>query len=140
VFLKVAPDIAEASVPGVVATVRANGMDGVIVSNTTITRPEGLRSAHRGEAGGLSGAPLLSLSTRMLARFHEADPALPLIGVGGIASGADAYAKIRAGASAVQLYSAMVFEGAGLIPRIKAELAARLTADGFRSVAEACGA
>jgi dihydroorotate dehydrogenase len=140
VFLKVAPDIAEASVPGVVATVRANGMDGVIVSNTTITRPEGLRSAHRGEAGGLSGAPLLSLSTRMLARFHEADPTLPLIGVGGIASGADAYAKIRAGASAVQLYSALVFEGPGLIPRIKAELAARLTADGFRSVAEACGA
>jgi dihydroorotate dehydrogenase len=100
-----------------------------------------LRSRHREEGGGLSGAPLMALSTRVLRQFAEAcQGRLALIGAGGIASGADAYAKIRAGASAVQLYSALVFEGPGLVVRIKRELAAQLRADGFRSVAEAAGA
>jgi dihydroorotate dehydrogenase len=120
--------------------VRRFGIDGVIVSNTTIARPETLVSPARGEAGGLSGAPLMGPSTRMLGLFHRADPALPLIGAGGIASGADAYAKIRAGAGAVQLYSALVFGGPELVTRIKRDLAARLRADGFASAAEARGA
>ncbi len=140
VFLKVAPDLAEAEVPEIVAAAADARFDGIIVSNTTITRPEILRSAHKGETGGLSGAPLMARSTRMLGLFHQAnDRGLYLIGAGGIASGADAYAKIRAGAHAVQLYSAMVYEGPGLVLRIKRDLAARLAADGFAHVAEARG-
>jgi dihydroorotate dehydrogenase len=139
-FLKVAPDLEDGEVEAIVETVAANGLSGVIVSNTTITRPQ-LASAHAGETGGLSGAPLLGLSTQMLARFHEAAAGrLVLIGAGGVACGEDAYAKIRAGASAVQLYSAMVFEGPGLITRIKRELAACLRRDGFTTVAQAVGA
>lgn len=139
-FLKVAPDLEDGEVEAIVETVVANGLSGVIVSNTTITRPQ-LASAHAGETGGLSGAPLLGLSTQMLARFHEAAAGrLVLIGAGGVACGEDAYAKIRAGASAVQLYSAMVFEGPGLITRIKQELAACLRRDGFTTVAQAVGA
>jgi dihydroorotate dehydrogenase len=140
IFLKVAPDVAEEEAPEIVAVTADAGFDGIIVSNTTITRPDSLRSADRGETGGLSGAPLMSLSTRMLGLFHQAnDRGLALIGAGGIASGADAYAKIRAGASAVQLYSAMVFAGPGLVPRIKRELADLLRADGFASVKDAVG-
>jgi dihydroorotate dehydrogenase len=138
-FLKVAPDLAEADIPGIAATARASGFNGLIVSNTTVTRPDSLRSPARGETGGLSGAPLMSLSTRMLRLFHQADPHLALIGAGGVASGADAYAKIRAGACAVQLYSALVFHGPGLVMRIKRELAECLRADGFASAAEARG-
>ena len=141
VFLKVAPDLEDGEVETIVGTVAAFGLDGIIVSNTTVTRPQSLRSSRKGETGGLSGAPLMALSTEMLRRFHEAnDRGLALIAAGGIASGADAYAKVRAGAHAVQLYSAMVYEGPGLIGRIKAELAGRLRADGFGSVAEARGA
>jgi dihydroorotate dehydrogenase len=140
ILLKVAPDVAEAEVGEIVEVTACAGFDGIIVSNTTITRPDTLRSDHKGEAGGLSGAPLMALSTHMLRLFHQANaPGLVLIGAGGIASGADAYAKIRAGASAVQLYSAMVFGGPGLIPRIKRDLAQRLRADGFASVREAVG-
>jgi len=139
-FLKVAPDLEDGEVEAIVETVVANGLAGIIVSNTTITRPP-LGSRFAGEAGGLSGAPLTDLSTRMLARFGEAASGrVALIGAGGIGSGAEAYAKIRAGAQAVQLYSAMVFEGPGLVTRIKRDLAARLRADGFASVAQAVGA
>lgn len=139
-FLKVAPDLEDGEVEAIVETVVANGLAGIIVSNTTITRPP-LASRHAGEAGGLSGAPLTGLSTQMLARFRQAAAGrLALIGAGGIGSGADAYARIRAGAQAVQLYSAMVFEGPGLVTRIKRDLAARLRADGFVSVAQAVGA
>src|SRR5690606_9460000 len=100
-----------------------------------------LTSASREEAGGLSGAPLKALSTRVLGEFAQvAAGRLALVGVGGVASGADAYAKIRAGAQAVQLYSALVFEGPGLVTRIKRELAATLRAEGFSSVAQAVGA
>jgi dihydroorotate dehydrogenase len=141
VFLKVAPDLGAEETPDVVQACLAHGMDALVVGNTTLSRPETLRSPRRGEAGGLSGRPLMALSTRVLADFARvAAGRLPLVGCGGIGSGADAYAKIRAGACAVQLYSAMVFEGPGLVPRIKRELAAFLKADGFASVAEACGA
>ncbi|MDP1630901.1 MAG: quinone-dependent dihydroorotate dehydrogenase [Caulobacter sp.] len=140
VFLKVAPDLADGEVETIVETVAAFGLDGIIVSNTTISRPESLQSSHRAEAGGLSGPPLMDLSTQVLRRFHQAnDRDLVLIGAGGIASGADALAKIRAGARAVQLYSAMVFEGPGLIARVKRDLADRLRAEGFATVDAAVG-
>lgn len=139
-FLKVAPDLEVGEVETIVETCAANGLAGIIVSNTTVSRPVLVSAAAR-EAGGLSGAPLMALSTRVLGEFAQASAGrLALIGVGGIASGADAYAKIRAGACAVQLYSAMVFEGPGLVTRIKRDLAARLRADGFASVSAAVGA
>jgi dihydroorotate dehydrogenase len=139
VFLKVAPDL-EADEPAeIAAAVRRHGFDGIIVSNTTVARPETLTSKDKAEIGGLSGAPLLEPSTEMLRAFRQADATLPLIGVGGIASGAHAYAKIRAGADAVQLYSALVYGGPGLVVRIKRELAALLRADGFASVTQARG-
>ncbi len=138
-FLKVAPDLEDGEVEAIVETVVANGLSGIIVSNTTITRP-GLSSAQAGEAGGLSGAPLKPLASEMLARFYAAAAGrTALIGAGGIASGADAYSRVRAGASAVQLYSAMVFEGPGLVTRIKQELAACLRRDGFANLTEAVG-
>ncbi len=141
IFLKVAPDLGDGEAAGIVEAATAFGLEGLIVSNTTTARPEGLRGAHRGEAGGLSGAPLMDLSTRLLREFHQAAGGrLALIGVGGVASGADAYAKIRAGAGAVQLYSALVFQGPGLILRIRRELADLLRADGFTAVAQAVGA
>ncbi len=138
-FLKVAPDLDGAEIRDIVEASRAHGMDGLIVSNTTLARPETLRSPDKGETGGLSGAPLMEPSTRVLRAFHEADPTLTLIGAGGVASGADAFAKLRAGASAVQLYSAMVYEGPSLAIGIKRDLAERLRAEGFASVAEARG-
>jgi dihydroorotate dehydrogenase len=139
-FLKVAPDLEDGEVEAIVETVVANGLEGIIVSNTTISRPQ-LASRFAGEAGGLSGAPLTALSTQMLGAFAQAAGGrVALIGAGGVGSGQDAYAKIRAGASAVQLYSAMVFGGPGLVTRIKRELADLLRRDGFASVAQAVGA
>ena len=138
-FLKVAPDLEDGEVEAIVETVEANGLSGIIVSNTTISRPA-LASKFREEAGGLSGAPLKTLSTERLRTFADAASGrLVLIGAGGIASGADAYAKIRAGASCVQLYSSLVYEGPGLVSRIKRELAACLRQDGFANVKEAVG-
>ena len=140
IFLKVAPDLEADEIEAIVETSVAQGLAGLIVSNTTLSRPD-LRSAYAGEAGGLSGAPLTSLAQRKLKEFHvAAADRLVLIGVGGISSGAEAYARIRAGASAVQLYSALVFHGPGLVVRIAKDLAARLKADGFTNVAQAVGA
>ncbi|MEO8114071.1 MAG: dihydroorotate dehydrogenase (quinone), partial [Phenylobacterium sp.] len=140
VFLKVAPDLEDGEADAIVETAVAQGLAGIMVSNTTLSRPP-LRSRFRAEAGGLSGAPLTALSTAVLRRFAEAARGrLALVGVGGISSGSEAYEKIRAGACAVQLYSALVFEGPGLVTRIKRELAQRLRADGFSSVAQAIGA
>lgn len=136
-FVKVAPDLTPEDIVDIAEVCGAGGVDGLIVSNTTITR-EGLRSRHADETGGLSGAPLLARSTAVLRAFRQATP-LPLIGVGGVASGTDAYAKIRAGASAVQLYTALVYGGPGLVATIKRELAALLRRDGFASVPEAVG-
>ena len=140
-FLKVAPDLSEAQVEAIADAVAAFGLDAVVVGNTTLSRPPDLRSRWRAEAGGLSGKPLLALSTRMLGLFHAAARGrFALVGVGGVSSGADAYAKIRAGAAAVQLYSALVFRGPGLVSQICTDLAARLRADGFGTVDEAVGA
>ena len=139
-FLKVAPDLDDGEVEAIAESVVTGGLAGVIVSNTTLARPS-LRSRWANEAGGLSGGPLMALSTEVLRRFHAAAAGrFVLIGAGGVASGGDAYAKLRAGASAVQLYSALVFEGPGLVTRIRRDLAARLRADGFASVAGAVGA
>jgi dihydroorotate dehydrogenase len=141
IFLKVAPDLEDGEVEAIVETVVGAGLDAIIVSNTTIARPATLKSALAGESGGLSGAPLLEPSTAVLKRFHvAAGGRVALIGAGGIASGAGAYAKIRAGARAVQLYSALVYGGPGLVTRIKRDLAARLRADGFAAVEDAVGA
>ncbi|KAI6244271.1 Quinone-dependent dihydroorotate dehydrogenase [Aphelenchoides fujianensis] len=138
IFLKVAPDLEDGEVEAIVETVIGAGLDAIIVSNTTIARPDTLRSPLAGESGGLSGAPLLAPSTAVLGRFHAAAAGrVALIGAGGVASGADAYAKIRAGARALQLYSALVYGGPGLVTRIKRDLAARLRADGFVAVQDA---
>jgi dihydroorotate dehydrogenase len=140
-LLKIAPDLTEEDRRDIAEVALEGGLDGLIVSNTTIARPPSLRSGYAHEAGGLSGRPLFEPSTAVLADMYRLTGGrLPLIGVGGIASGADAYAKIRAGASLVQLYSALVYEGPGLIRRIQNELAALLRADGFATLAEAVGA
>ena len=141
VFLKVAPDLKTAEIEHIAETAIAHGLDALIVGNTTLSRPAHLLSPHAMETGGLSGAPLMDLSTRVLGQFRDAARGqIALIGVGGIASGADAYAKIRAGANAVQLYTAMVYEGPGLVVRIKRDLSSRLRADGFKTIAEASAA
>ncbi len=140
ILVKIAPDLADAALPAVVEACVAHGVAGLIVSNTTIARPRTLRSAQRGEAGGLSGAPLFERSTEMLRRVYRlADGRLTLIGVGGISSGAEALTKIKAGASLVQLYSAFAYAGPALIPRIKRDLAALLKRGGYKSVADAVG-
>ena len=141
ILLKIAPDQNEGALEDIVETAITHGLDGLIVSNTTIARPPSLKSLHARETGGLSGKPLFAPSTEILARAAKlAQKRLVLIGAGGIASGADAYAKIRAGAALVQLYTALVFEGPDLVQRIKTELAALLARDGYASVTEAVGA
>jgi dihydroorotate dehydrogenase len=138
-LLKIAPDLDSHALDEIADVVRASGIEGLIVSNTTIARPT-LKSPHADEAGGLSGKPLFSPSTQILAQMHQRlGGAVTLVGVGGIASGEDAYAKIRAGARLVQLYSALVFEGPGLVARIKRELLQCLERDGFANVTAAVG-
>lgn len=140
VLVKIAPDLAEDAVPAMVETCVAHGVAGLIVSNTTIDRPASLASPHRGEAGGLSGAPLFEPSTALLRRVYRlAAGRLTLIGCGGIATPEQAYAKIRAGASLVQLYAAFAYAGPRLVPELKRGLAALLQRDGFASVADAVG-
>jgi len=141
IFLKVAPDLDFTQIDRIVEQARHYGMNAIIVSNTTIARPKSLQSKHKGESGGLSGAPLFEASTEILKEFASAaNGSIDLIGVGGIETGAQAYAKIRAGAKAVQLYSALVYFGPGLVMDIRRDLASRVRADGFRTVAEAVGA
>jgi dihydroorotate dehydrogenase len=140
-FLKIAPDLSEADIGTVVETAVRRGFDGLVLTNTTVARPATLRSAHKAQAGGLSGVPLMGPSTDVLRIARQAAGGrLALIGVGGVASGADAYAKIRAGASAVQLYTALIYQGPALVGAILADLAAFLRADGFASLGEAVGA
>jgi dihydroorotate dehydrogenase len=138
---KIAPDLGAAELEAIVAVIAEARLEALIVGNTTVARPAGLRSRDRGEAGGLSGRPLFQASTELLRTVYRLTGGrLPLVGTGGISSGADAYAKIRAGASAVQLYSALVYRGPALVTEIKRDLARQLRADGFGSVAEAVGA
>lgn len=139
-LVKIAPDLAEDALPAIVETCIAQGVAGIIVSNTTIARPATLRSPHRTEAGGLSGPPLFAPSTAMLAAVHRlARGRLVLVGAGGVGSAEQAYAKIRAGASLVQIYAALAYEGPALIPDIRRGLAALLRRDGFAHISDAVG-
>ena len=139
VFLKIAPDLTDDALAQIAEVALASGLSGIIATNTTLAR-DGLQSPHRAEAGGLSGAPLFERSTRVLARLSELTQGrLPLIGVGGVATADQAYAKIRAGACAVQLYTAMVYGGISLPARIARGLDALLARDGFASVNDAVG-
>ncbi len=139
VFLKIAPDLDDAALGDIAEVAQSAQLAGIIATNTTLDRA-GLTSAAKAEAGGLSGAPLFDKSTRVLARLSQlTNGTMPLIGVGGIATAEDAYAKIRAGASAVQLYSALVYEGLPLVPRIARGLERLLEADGHANVANAVG-
>lgn len=141
-FLKIAPDLGAGELEAIVVRAHRHGFDGLVVSNTTVTRPDGLRGAAAGEAGGLSGAPLFARSTAALREAAAAaeGSGLALVAAGGVASGADVLAKLRAGAQAVQLYTALAYAGPGLVPRMLRDLRQRLRAEGFRSVAEASGA
>jgi dihydroorotate dehydrogenase len=140
-LLKIAPDLDEHALDDIANTVLASGIEGMIVSNTTLARPATLKSTNARESGGLSGAPLFAPSTAILKAVRQRVGAqIVLVGVGGVSSGADAYAKIRAGASLVQLYTAMAYEGPGIITRITRELSALLARDGFARVADAIGA
>ena len=135
-LLKIAPDLTADDRRDIADVALEAGIDGLIATNTTIERPAMLKDSRRAEAGGLSGQPLLAPSTRVLAEMYRLTGGrLPLIGVGGVESGLDAYAKIRAGASLVQLYTALVYHGPGLVNRIKRDLAGQLKADGFATVA-----
>ena len=140
-LLKIAPDLTPDDQDEIAEVSLATGIDGLIATNTTIERPRSLVGRRRNEAGGLSGRPLFEPSTRVLGEmYRRIGGRIPLIGVGGVGDGYDAYVKIRAGASLVQLYTALIFHGPGLINRIKRELAEKLRADGFASVEEAVGA
>jgi dihydroorotate dehydrogenase len=140
VFLKVAPDLGEGEPDQIVRAAIQHGVDAIIVANTTVSRPA-LKSRHRDEAGGLSGAPLKPLALKALRDFRAASGGkIPLIGVGGIATAEEAWERMRAGASLVQLYTAMVYEGPGIARRIALGLAARLKREGIASISEIVGA
>ncbi len=140
-LLKIAPDLAPEAEAAIAEIALARGIEGLIISNTTVERPAVLSGRHRHETGGLSGAPLSPLATTQLGRFFRLTGGrLPLIGVGGIGSGADAYAKVRAGASALQLYTAFVYQGPTVIDRTLADLDHRLAGDGYRRLGDAVGA
>ena len=141
VLVKISPDLSPVELADIAEVALATGIDGLIVSNTTVARPAGLTDAKRNEAGGLSGPPLFPLAVTALRELHRLTGGrIPLIGCGGVASGADAYDLIRAGASLVQIFTAFVYHGPAVVTRIKRELATLLRADGFSSVAEAVAA
>lgn len=136
-FVKIAPDMDQQALQAVIEAAIDTGMNGLIISNTTLSRPEGIPETL---AGGLSGPPLFALSTERLRQAYRlSEGKLALIGVGGIASAEDAYQKIRAGASAIQLYTALIYQGFTLVDRIKRGLVARLERDGYHSLSEAVG-
>ena len=140
-LVKIAPDLNAAQMAEIADAALDLKLDGLIVGNTTVARPDSLTGRHRGEAGGLSGRPLFAPSTRVLGEIYRLTRGrVPLIGVGGIGGAAEAYAKIRAGASLVQLYTALVYQGPGLIAEINAGLAEMLRRDGFSRMSEAVGA
>ena len=140
VLVKIAPDLDPAGCKGIARVALDRSIDGLVVGNTSIGLRDNLRSRYAGQVGGLSGAPLFSLSTRVLADMYRLTGGrVTLIGVGGISSGADVYEKIRAGASLTELYTALVYNGPGLIGRIHTELAALLERDGFSSAEAAVG-
>jgi len=139
-LVKIAPDLTTPGLAAIVEVALDTGVDGLIVSNTTIERPPSLRSSYAGETGGLSGQPLFAMATEVLKQtFRISEGRLPLVGVGGIASGADAYAKIKAGASLVQLYSALIYQGPGLVQNILRDVHTLLERDGAKKLADVVG-
>ena len=139
-LLKIAPDLTDEDKADIAQVSQEVGIEGLIVTNTTIERPDSLQSQHKGETGGLSGRPVFEASTRVLGEMYEATKGkMVLVGVGGIEDAKTAYEKILAGASLVQLYSAMVYQGPGIAAGINRELAGMLKADGFSSVSDAVG-
>jgi dihydroorotate dehydrogenase len=139
-LLKIAPDVSPAALDGMTDAALVSGIEGLIVSNTTIARPAALRSANARESGGLSGAPLFAPSTALLREARaRVGSKLVLIGAGGVGSGSDAYAKIRAGASLVEIYTALAFDGPGIIARIKRELLRAMDRDGIARITDAVG-
>jgi dihydroorotate dehydrogenase len=140
VVVKLAPDIAEADLEPIVGVLTKRGVDGIAVSNTTLARPRLAEAKIAREAGGLSGSPLFLLSTAMLARVHRLTGGrVPLIGIGGIDSGDAAIAKIEAGATLLQLYTGLIYEGPGLIPRIKRDLVAYIERERLAHIGDAVG-
>ncbi|MBC8162913.1 MAG: dihydroorotate dehydrogenase (quinone), partial [Roseiflexaceae bacterium] len=138
-FVKVAPDQSPIQLDQIVEAVFTAGISGIIASNTTLARA-GLRSAARGESGGLSGQPLTARARSTIRHLHRAtEGKLPIIGVGGVASAEDAYGHLRAGASLVQIYTALVYQGPGLVKTLKRDLAARLRRDGVRHLSDIIG-
>ncbi|XP_017333406.1 dihydroorotate dehydrogenase (quinone), mitochondrial isoform X1 [Ictalurus punctatus] len=141
VMVKIAPDLSQQDKQDIAEVITELGVDGLIVSNTTVSRPETLQDHNRNEAGGLSGQPLKERSTRTVREMYTLTKGkVPIVGVGGVASGQDALDKIRAGASLVQLYTALVYQGPPVVTKIKRELHELLTEQGFSSVSEAVGA
>ncbi len=139
-LIKIAPDLTSEERRDIALVALASGIDGIIISNCTVARPATLKSVHAPEPGGLSGPVLFGPATELLAEMYRLTGGkLPLVGTGGISSGEDAYTKIRAGASLVQLYTALVYHGPGLVERIKRDLAQLLARDGYPSVAAAVG-
>jgi dihydroorotate dehydrogenase len=139
VFLKIAPDLTDAEIAAIAQVAMTSGLSGIVATNTTLAR-DGLTSPQRDQPGGLSGRPLFARSTRVLARLaRETGGRLPLIGVGGIAGAEDAYAKVRAGASAVQIYTALAYRGLSLVTEISRGLDALLARDGHATLTEAVG-
>ena len=140
-LLKIAPDLTDEDKEDIAAVAKLSKLDGLIVSNTTITRPDNLKSAHKKETGGLSGKPLKKLATEALRDMYRlTDGNIPLVGVGGISDAEDAYDRIRAGASLIQFYSAIVYEGPYLAYHMARGLAKKLREDGYKSIDEAVGA
>ena len=140
-LIKIAPDLTEKDMEDIAYVARQVQVDGIIVSNTTVARPESLQSSHSHETGGLSGAPLFEKSTQCLRDLYRITKGeLVLIGAGGVSNGRQAYAKIRAGASLVQLYSAFAYGGPPLVNQVKQELIECLKEDGFSNIAQAVGA
>uniref|UniRef100_A0A224YL24 Dihydroorotate dehydrogenase (quinone), mitochondrial n=1 Tax=Rhipicephalus zambeziensis TaxID=60191 RepID=A0A224YL24_9ACAR len=141
VLVKIAPDLSDEEKADIAAVVTETKVDGLVVCNTTVSRPSSLRSEHRTEPGGLSGRPLRDLSTQTISDlYHLTKGSIPIVGVGGVFSGEDAYAKIRAGASAVQLYSALIYDGPPVVRTVKAQLADLLRKDGYARIQDAVGA
>jgi len=140
-FLKLAPDLSPEEMADIAEVVLETGIDGLIVSNTTNTRPESLLSQHKRETGGLSGAPIRDKSTQCIRTMYQlTHGSIPIIGVGGVGSGRDAYDKLKAGASLVQIYSMMVYEGPGVVSRVRKELGEILVENGYKSVEDVVGA
>jgi dihydroorotate dehydrogenase len=135
ILLKIAPDLEDAELEDIAKLTQDSAISGIIISNTTISRPAHLRSAHASETGGLSGKPLFELSTRRLAKLAKLTQ-LPIIGAGGISDAETAWEKLRAGASLLQLYSALIYKGPGLIAEINAGLSARLKREGLTHIAQ----